>query len=316
MTQSNSDEASVVVRNLSMRYGDVQALHEIDLQVNSGELFGLIGPDGAGKTSLLRILVSLLIPTGGSAEVAGLDVVADYRKLRRLLGYMPGRFSLYHDLTVRENLQFFATIFGTTISENYDLVADIYSQIEPFSDRLAGDLSGGMKQKLALSCALIHRPRVLILDEPTTGVDAVSREELWEMLVQLKAEGITIVVSTPYMDEAKLCDRVGLIQDGLLLKVDTPSAVEASFPKLLFTVRDARQYDILDHIRSLPYTHSVFAFGDELHYVDRRKDVTVSDVYQVLASSGFGEAKVEQATPGIEDVFMELMDSPAGDDPE
>lgn len=301
--------SDIVVDDLCMDYGDVQALQRINLGIDSGELFGLIGPDGAGKTSLLRILVSLLVPTRGTARVGGLDVVADFWQLRKILGYMPGRFSLYKDLSVRENLQFFASIFGTTIAENYDLVADIYRQIEPFSDRRAGDLSGGMKQKLALSCALIHRPRVLILDEPTTGVDAVSREELWDMLIRLKQEGITIVVSTPYMDEASLCDRVALIQKGRLLKIDTPASVEQSYSHPLFAIRDKRQYVLLDVLRSKQYAHAVFAFGDALHYTDSRPSVDAGIVKSELAASGFPDAEVVRTRPGIEDVFMELMDS-------
>lgn len=301
--------SDIVVDDLCMDYGDVQALQRINLGIDSGELFGLIGPDGAGKTSLLRILVSLLVPTRGTARVGGLDVVADFWQLRKILGYMPGRFSLYKDLSVRENLQFFASIFGTTIAENYDLVADIYRQIEPFSDRRAGDLSGGMKQKLALSCALIHRPRVLILDEPTTGVDAVSREELWDMLIRLKQEGITIVVSTPYMDEASLCDRVALIQKGRLLKIDTPASVEQSYSHPLFAIRDKRQYVLLDVLRSKEYARAVFAFGDALHYTDSRPSVDAGIVKSELAASGFPDAEVVRTRPGIEDVFMELMDS-------
>lgn len=216
---------AIEVSNLSKSYGDVQALRGVSLAVQEGELFGLIGPDGAGKTTLFRILATLLLPGGGSATVEGLDVVADYRRLRTLVGYMPGRFSLYPDLTVEENLQFFASLFGTTIRESYDLVAPVYSQIEPFRHRKAGKLSGGMKQKLALSCALIHKPRVLFLDEPTTGVDVVSRIEFWDMLQSLRQQGITILVSTPYMDEAQRCGRVALINDGCLLDIDTPEQI-------------------------------------------------------------------------------------------
>lgn len=216
---------SVNVRNLSKNYGDVKALKEISFSVGKGELFGFIGPDGAGKTTLFRVLATLLLADSGSAVVEGFDIVKEYRKIRQIIGYMPGKFSLYQDLTVEENLHFFATIFGTTIEENYDLVKEIYSQIEPFKNRKAGQLSGGMKQKLALSCALIHKPEVLFLDEPTTGVDAVSRQEFWEMLKRLKDQGITILVSTPYMDEASLCDRVALIQDGSIMQISTPEEV-------------------------------------------------------------------------------------------
>lgn len=216
---------SIVINGISKRYGKVQALHGVSLSVGEGELFGLIGPDGAGKTTLFRLLTTLLLPDEGSATVCGLDLVKDYRLIRQQVGYMPGRFSLYPDLSVEENLQFFASIFGTTIEENYNLVAPIYSQIEPFRKRKAGKLSGGMKQKLALSCALIHKPRVLFLDEPTTGVDVVSRVEFWDMLQNLRRQGITILVSTPYMDEAQRCTRVALISGGTILGVDTPEEV-------------------------------------------------------------------------------------------
>ena len=214
--------AVVSVENLCKSYGKVQAINNLCFTVNKGELYGIIGPDGSGKTTLFRILTTLMLPDAGTANVAGYDVVSDYRKIRNLIGYMPGRFSLYQDLTVEENLNFFATVFNTTVEENYSLIEDIYKQIEPFKKRLAGKLSGGMKQKLALSCALIHKPEVLFLDEPTTGVDPMSRKEFWNMLLKLKKEGITIIVSTPYMDEATLCDRIALIQNGNFLVVNTP----------------------------------------------------------------------------------------------
>ena len=222
---------SVIVKNIVKTYekGKIIALQDISFEVEKGELFGLIGPDGAGKTSLFRVLTTLLLPDGGSASVDGFDVVKNMKDIRKRVGYMPGRFSLYQDLTVEENLNFFATIFNTTIEENYDLIKDIYVQIEPFKTRRAGKLSGGMKQKLALSCALIHKPSVLFLDEPTTGVDAVSRKEFWEMLRKLKEKGITILVSTPYMDEASLCDRVALIQNGHILDIDTPLSIIRKF---------------------------------------------------------------------------------------
>lgn len=215
----------IIINNITKRYGAVSALKGVSFEVGKGELFGLIGPDGAGKTTLFRLLTTLLKPDEGSAQVEGLDIIHDYRKIRNIVGYMPGKFSLYQDLSVEENLEFFASLFGGTVEENYDLIAPIYSQIEPFKDRRAGRLSGGMKQKLALSCALIHRPKVLFLDEPTTGVDAVSRSEFWDMLAGLKEYGITILVSTPYMDEAGRCDRIALINEGKILKIDTPEAI-------------------------------------------------------------------------------------------
>src|SRR5690349_6341223 len=260
----------VVADNLVKTYGkkkdSIHALRGISFAVGKGELFGIIGPDGAGKTSLFRILTTLLLADSGNASVDGFDVVKDYREIRNRVGYMPGKFSLYQDLTVEENLDFFATIFNTSISENYDLIRDIYSQIEPFKDRRAGKLSGGMKQKLALSCALIHRPRVLFLDEPTTGVDAVSRKEFWEMLNRLKEKGITILVSTPYMDEASLCDRVALMQEGRLLSIDSPIGVIQSFRHPLLAVKGIGMFDLLNQIKKSDEILEVYPFG-EFHHV-------------------------------------------------
>ena len=237
---------SITVSNISKSYKKVKALENISFGVKPGELFGLIGPDGAGKTTLFRILTTLLIANEGEASVAGFDVIKDYKSIRKNVGYMPGKFSLYQDLTVEENLDFFATIFGTTIEENYDLIKDIYVQIEPFKDRRAGKLSGGMKQKLALCCALIHKPKVLFLDEPTTGVDPVSRKEFWEMLKRLQQKDITILVSTPYMDEAALCDRIALIQDGKVLEIDTPEAIVKHFPKQIYNVSANNMYQLIN----------------------------------------------------------------------
>src|SRR5882757_2279037 len=244
---------AVTVSNIIKKYGTkkapVTALQGISFEVSQGELFGIIGPDGAGKTSLFRILTTLLLADGGTAMVDGLDVVKGYKKIRERVGYMPGRFSLYQDLTVKENLDFFATIFNTSIEENFDLVKDIYSQIEPFKDRRAGKLSGGMKQKLALSCALIHRPTVLFLDEPTTGVDAVSRKEFWEMLKRLKEQGITILVSTPYMDEASLCDRVALLQSGKILSINTPQGIVEEFGRTLLAAKSSNMLQLLNDLK-------------------------------------------------------------------
>jgi ABC-2 type transport system ATP-binding protein len=241
---------AIEARGLVKSYGAVKALRDVDLEVGRGELFGLIGPDGAGKTTLIRILMTLLLADAGSARVLGQDVVLNYKTLRRQLGYMPGRFSLYEDLTVEENLSLFAAIFGTSIEANYDLVRDIYSQIEPFKKRRAGKLSGGMKQKLALSCAMIHRPELILLDEPTTGVDPVSRVDFWNMLKSLKASGVTILVSTTYMDEANLCDRVALMQEGRILSIDTPSGLVAGYGRGLYAVRSANKHRLIDDIRA------------------------------------------------------------------
>lgn len=297
----------IEVQNISKSYGKAQALNDVSLNVEKGELFGLIGPDGAGKTSLIRILATLLVPERGSAQVAGLDVVKDFRKIRQIIGYMPGRFSLYQDLTVEENLEFFATVFGTSVAENYDLIRDIYMQIEPFRDRPAGKLSGGMKQKLALSCALIHKPEILVLDEPTTGVDAVSRKEFWEMLRNLQKQGITILVSTPYMDEANLCDRIALIQKGEVMAIDTPARIIQSYDRLLLAVRSDNMYRLIRDLRGWISTDTAYAFGQYLHFTSKFDDVEIGELEQYLLAKGHTGLHVLHITPGIEDVFMDLM---------
>lgn len=298
---------AIQVQNVSKSYKDVEALKDVSFEVRDSELFGVIGPDGAGKTTLFRILTTLLKPGSGFAKMAGHDVVEDYKKIRNLVGYMPGRFSLYQDLSVEENLEFFATTFGTTIEENYDLIKDIYVQIEPFKTRLAGKLSGGMKQKLALSCALIHRPEILVLDEPTTGVDAVSRKEFWEMLVRLKKEGITIIVSTPYMDEASICDRVALMQNGEIMEIDNPEHIVNKFDREVFTIQAKNMYHLLRDMQNFEHTHSVYPFGDSLHFISNRKEQTGHEVHQYLESRGHVSVEITKIHPNIEDVFMELM---------
>lgn len=295
----------------SYRRGRVKALRGVSLDVDEGEIFGLIGPDGAGKTTLFRILTTLLLPDSGTATVDGLDVRRDYRRIRRRIGYMPGRFSLYRDLSVEENLRFFATTFGTTIAENYDLVGDIYSQIERFRDRRAGKLSGGMKQKLALCCALIHAPRVLFLDEPTTGVDPVSRKEFWDMLAKLQAEhGITVVVSTPYMDEADRCDRIALVQDGRFLGIDTPRAIVDSYAETLWAVRAEAMHPLLDGLRGCPMVRTAFSFGETYHVTVRPAGAAAplpADLSRYLEDRGHRDVRVRPVAPGIEDCFMALM---------
>lgn len=297
---------SIAITNISKSYGKVKALENVSFEVGSGELFGLIGPDGAGKTTLFRILTTLLIADEGKATVAGYDVVKDYKSIRNHVGYMPGRFSLYQDLTVEENLNFFATIFGTTIEENYDLIKDIYVQIEPFKDRRAGKLSGGMKQKLALSCALIHKPKVLFLDEPTTGVDPVSRKEFWDMLKRLQQKDITILVSTPYMDEAALCDRIALVQDGKILQIDTPGAIVKHYPKSIFNVGANNMYQLIESLKAYEYSHSVFPFGEFVHYTDSRPDFDPTTLQGYLESQDLSEIHIEKTRATIEDTFMEL----------
>lgn len=302
-----SHSTAISVEQVSKRYGDkTQALDKVNLEVKKGELFGLIGPDGAGKTTLIRILCSLLKADSGTAKVEDWDVVKDYRKIRSNIGYMPGRFSLYQDLSVEENLRFFATIFGTTIAANYDLIKDIYIQIEPFKKRKAGKLSGGMKQKLALCCALIHKPKVLLLDEPTTGVDAVSRKEFWEMLKQLRDKGIAILVSTPYMDEASLCERVALIQEGRILDIASPQEITQKFDKKLLAVSSDKMYQLIEDLRQLEETHSAFPFGEYVHLASKEK-VNTEDLEQYLIRKGHSGIRIKNTAPNIEDCFMDLM---------
>jgi ABC-type multidrug transport system ATPase subunit len=300
---------SVVIQDLVKKYGTskapVTALQGISLNVEEGELFGVIGPDGAGKTSMFRILTTLLLPDGGSASVNGLDVVKDFKAIRKRVGYMPGKFSLYQDLTVQENLEFFATIFNTSVKENYDLVKDIYEQIAPFKDRKAGKLSGGMKQKLALSCALIHRPSVLFLDEPTTGVDAVSRKEFWDMLKKLKQQGITILASTPYMDEASLCDRVALMQNGKLLSVNTPAGVINEFGRPLLAAKADNMLQLLEELKGSPAVLDAYPFG-EYHHVVLKEQGGAEQLEISFRSSG-QKVNLFPVTPDIEDCFMALM---------
>ncbi len=293
--------------DIKKSYADVQALKGVSLQVERGEVFGLIGPDGAGKTTLIRILMSLLLPDAGEATMSGYDVVKAYKQVRQITGYMPGRFSLYQDLTVEENLQFFATIFSTTIEENYNLIKDIYSQIEPFKTRRAGKLSGGMKQKLALSCALIHKPEILVLDEPTTGVDVMSRKEFWDMLRKLKQQGITILVSTPYMDEALLCDRIALMQNGEIFSIDTPQNMIDGFPEDIWQVRtEASIYRTIKALQDLPHIVSANSFGQYLHLVTKKGMTNQQEIVHFLQNKNFKNIEIERISATVEDVFIYL----------
>jgi len=309
--QNSELKTSVVLQSITKKYdnGNVVAVNGISFSVDKGELFGLIGPDGAGKTSIFRMLTTLLLPDGGTATVGGYDVVKDYKDVRGSVGYMPGKFSLYQDLTVEENLNFFATVFGTTIEENYDLIKDIYVQIEPFKNRRAGKLSGGMKQKLALSCALIHKPSVLFLDEPTTGVDAVSRKEFWEMLKRLKQQGITILVSTPYMDEATMCDRIALIQSGKILSIDTPENIVKAYQGNLFAIRSDNMYKLLNDLRSYENTDSCFAFGEYLHLSFSDEKNYQEDVLNYLGGKGHKNPEIKSTKPTIEDCFIKMVET-------
>ncbi len=298
----------IKTNDICKNYGKVIALDNINIEVNEGEIFGLIGPDGAGKTSLIRILTTLILADKGTAQVLDLDIVRDYKSIRQKIGYMPGKFSLYQDLTVMENLRLFATIFGTTIEENYELIKPIYSQIEEFKDRPAGKLSGGMKQKLALSCAMIHRPELLILDEPTTGVDPVSRKEFWDMLKELRDFGIAIFVSTPYMDEASLCDRVALIQSGKILSISTPEKIVGLFPHKLFSIISNNMHKLIKALREYKYQNSVFTFGESVHYTDIRSDISIyKELVTYLEKMGLRNITITEITANIEDCFMDLM---------
>lgn len=297
---------AVIVEDLSKSYNKVTALRNLSFEVGKGELYGIIGPDGAGKTTLFRILTTLMLADKGTAMIEGLDVVKDYREIRKMVGYMPGKFSLYQDLTVEENLNFFATVFNTTIEENYHLIKDIYKQIESFKKRRAGKLSGGMKQKLALSCALIHKPKVLFLDEPTTGVDPVSRKEFWEMLESLKRQGITIIVSTPYMDEAKLCDRIALMQNGEFLQIDTPARIISSYPKSLWAVSSDKMHQLRLDLHSCPYVSSSFPFGKDYH-VTPEDNASIDGLEKYLSEAGHTDIKIEPVTPTVEDCFMLML---------
>ncbi len=299
--------SAVSVENIGKKYDKVVALDGISFEADSGEIFGIIGPDGAGKTTLFRILTTLLLADSGSATVDGDDVVKDYKQIRQKIGYMPGRFSLYQDLTVEENLEFFATIFGTTIQENYHLIEEIYKQIEPFKTRKAGNLSGGMKQKLALCCALIHKPVVLFLDEPTTGVDPVSRKEFWDMLQKLKAQHISILVSTPYMDEASLCDRIAFIQEGKFLTIDTPSGIISKFGQKLWAVEADDMYRLLLDLRANPHVKSCFTFGEN-HHVTVDDTLTVEELKSYLSEKGHTHIEIAVITPTIEDCFMQITE--------
>ena len=313
---SRTGAAAIVATKLTRSFGSVRALDDVSFEVKPGELFGFIGPDGAGKTTLFRILTTLQRPDSGSASVLGLDVIRDFWAIRRRVGYMPGRFSLYADLSVEENLRFFASVFGTTIAREYERIAPIYKQIEPFNDRRAGALSGGMKQKLALCCALVHRPDVLFLDEPTTGVDAVSRREFWDLLGVLKQGGLTTVVSTPYMDEATRCDRVALMHRGKLLGLDAPSGIIAAFDRPLLGVHAAQRYKALLALRTYEHAQSAYPFGDVLHYTDARTDLPAeaigADIKRFLDASGFSDASVEPLTPTVEDSFIARTESDPG----
>ena len=297
----------IELKNICKSFGNVKALDNLNLSIKKNEFYGIIGPDGAGKTTLLRIIASLLVPNSGTVSVAGFDPVRDYKKLRMHLGYMPGKFSLYQDLTILENLNFFASVFGTTIDENYYLIEDIYKQIEPFKNRRAGKLSGGMKQKLALSCALIHKPKILILDEPTTGVDAVSRREFWEMLNKIREHGLTIIVSTPYMEEANLCDKISLIYNGSIVDSGTPDEICNRFEYPIYWLNTSKIPQALSIMRKMEGIKSVNSFGDKLHIVPINNNITNIDIEKFLNANNFNDFTIQKASANVEDCFIDSI---------
>jgi len=299
---------SVNTNSLKKYYNKIPVLDDISISIHKNELFGIIGPDGAGKTTLLRILSTMLLPESGNASIEGFDIIKQYKSIRKIMGYMPGKFSLYKDLTVAENLNFYATMFGSDVKENYDLIQPIYKDIEPFKKRPAGKLSGGMQQKLALCCALIHRPVIMFLDEPTRGVDPISRKDLWDILKELKKENITIIVSTSYMEEANLCDRIALMHKGKVLDLDKPENLKLKFTKTLFAISSGNTFKLIQSLKKNEFAHSVYPFGDYVHYTDIRNDISEKDQLFYLEECGFTDAHVKQMQPGIEDYFIKLTD--------
>ena len=299
--------AAIEIDSVDKSFGKIRALQDVSVTIEDGELFGFIGPDGAGKTTLFRIITTLIKPDSGRVSVLGRNAIDHYYELRALLGYMPGKFSLYSDLSVRENIDFFAGVFKTTLQENYELVEPIYSQLEKFENRLAGALSGGMKQKLALSCALIHKPKLLVLDEPTTGVDAVLRQEFWNMLQDLNKKGLTIIISTPYMDEAEKCERVALIDEGKIMQIDTPQNIVRSFGKVLYAVKAKNAYNLINALRDFEHAESVQPFGEYLHYIDKRDEIDTNEIVRYLESAGIKDVEMHKIEPVIEDSFIRLM---------
>ena len=296
----------IEINGVSKSYGQLKALSDISLEVGQGEIFGLIGPDGAGKTTLFRIMTTLMLPDAGSGSICGLDIVRDYSRIRRIIGYMPGRFSLYQDLTVKENLDYFATLFGTTVSSSYGTIREIYSQIEPFRNRRAGKLSGGMKQKLGLCCALVRKPAVLLLDEPTTGVDAVSRKDFWTMLSRIRESGVSVFVSTPYMDEASMCDRLAMIRDGKIIGTGTPAGIVSGYPYRLLAVEGKRMYPMLKILRVAEGVISCFSFGNSHHLAYDPARTGKEALLKTMHAAGFDDCSVREIVPGIEDCFMQL----------
>ena len=298
----------ISVSHLDKSYGKVHALRDVSFEVDESEVFGVVGPDGAGKSTLFNILTTLLLPDSGEAAVLGLDVRSRYLEIRKHIGYLPGTFSLYPDLTVEENLVFFATMYQSSIKENMPLIASIWSQIEPFKKRFAGKLSGGMKQKLALCCALIHKPVLLFLDEPTTGVDPVSRKEFWEILQSIKQQGISVMVSTPYMDEATLCDRIALMQDGQIMRMDTPKNIIRDFNGRLVTLQTPDIFQLLKVMRQYAAHCTFYPYGENLHVIFYEPlDKVIPEFEVFLQQNDITHGEIEQIEPNIEDCFIEIV---------
>jgi ABC-type multidrug transport system ATPase subunit len=298
---------SIETKGISKNYGETRALDNISLQIPKGELFGIIGPDGGGKSSLFHVLTTLVLPDNGSARVMGADIIKDYTYIRRNLGYMPGSNSVYNDLSIEENLKFYATVYGSTLKESYDIIRDIYVQIEPFKSRPAGKLSGGMKQKLALCCAIIHKPELLILDEPTTGVDAVSRREFWDTIKKLNTEGMSIIASTPYMDEARMCSHISLMQGGKILATDTPDHLPTTYPKPLYAVSSNDFYRLLLDLQDWHETFSVFTFGQYLHFTPNNNQFEMNALRVYLEEKKHQQIYIEGIRATIEDCFMYFL---------
>lgn len=299
---------AIEITGLLKSFRNKIALNNLNLIVETENVAGIIGPDGAGKTTLFRILSTLLLPDNGKAKIFGFDTEKDYKKLRKIIGYMPERFSLYQDLTVEENLNFFANIFGTTVATNYNLIKDIYTKLEPFKNRKAGKLSGGMKQKLALCCSLIHRPQILFLDEPTTGVDPVSRSEFWDILKKLKNEGITVIVATPYMDEAKRCEKIALMHSGKILEYETHHHITKNFQGLIYSVKSDDNYRLLNDIRRFDKVKSVYPFGESLHFIPSSFILDINMFEKYLKDLSHSNLEIKQIEPEIEDCFISFVE--------
>ena len=298
----------IAIQQINKRFGKIQALKDINITVENGEVFGLVGPDGAGKSTLFNILTTLLKPDSGQVEVLGMDVVKDYLQIRQVIGYLPGVFSLYPDLSVQENLSFFATMYKSSILDNMSLIKPIWKQLLPFKDRPAGKLSGGMKQKLALCCALIHKPKLLFLDEPTTGVDPVSRREFWDILKDIQHKGVTVVVSTPYMDEATRCARIALIQSGEIIKINTPENIISNFKGHLFTMKSNDIFGLMKLMEHFELRCNYYPYGEHFHiafYDEVEKALPVFESFLQQHEREHGEIK--PITPNIEDCFIELI---------